>query len=77
VCNGFLLHGGVHDHAGQFLLGDQLEGDSNFHGAGEQFFHAFFAQSFTKIAPVEAGRTATGANIRYQKILPGGGLALR
>jgi len=41
VCNCLLLYGGVHDHAGQFFIGDQLAGDSYLHGAGEQFFHAF------------------------------------
>lgn len=46
----FLLHGGVHDHAGQLSLGDQLERDRHFHDAGKQFFHAFIAQSF-KEAP--------------------------
>jgi hypothetical protein len=48
VRHGFLLHGRVHDHAGQFLLGDQLEGDGHLHGACEQFFHAFFAKCFAK-----------------------------
>ncbi len=48
VCHDFLLHGVVNDHAGQFLLGDQLERNRHFHSAGEQFFHAFFAQCFTK-----------------------------
>lgn len=48
VSHGFLLHRGVHDHAAQFFLGDQLEGDGHLHGAGKQLFHAFFAQSFAE-----------------------------
>ncbi len=48
VCNSFLLYRGVPDHAGQFLLGDQLEGDSRLHVACEQFFHSLLVQGFAK-----------------------------
>ena len=38
VSHGFLLHPEIHDHAGQFFLGNQLERDGHLHGADQQFF---------------------------------------
>ncbi len=72
VCHGFLLHGVVHDHAGQFLLGDQLEGDSNFQGAGEQFFHALISQSFTEAPQLcRITRPLVNKILVAKKVLPG------
>lgn len=70
---GLLLHRGVHDHTGQFLLGDQLERDRHLHGAGKQFFHALLAQSFTK-APKLGGvaRPLVLKILIARKVLPGG-----
>ena len=45
---------GVHDHAGQFFLDDEIESNRHLHGAGEQFFHALFAQGFAQ-APLWCG----------------------
>ncbi len=76
MSHGFLLHGGVHDHAGQFILGDQLERDHHFYGAGQQLFHAFFAQSFSE-APQLCGvaRPLVFKILVARKILPSGCLA--
>jgi hypothetical protein len=64
------------DHACQFFLGDQLERDRHHHGAGQQFFHAFLAQSFTK-APQLGGvaRPLLLEILIARKVLPGGNLA--
>ena len=47
--DGFLLHGGVHHHAGQRLCGNELQAHCELDGQGEQFFQAFFSQQATKL----------------------------
>ena len=71
VCHGFLLHRGVHDHPGQFLHGDLLEGDHHLHGAGKKFFYAFFAQSFTEAPQLRAvARPLVLEILIARKVLP-------
>jgi hypothetical protein len=71
-----LLHGGVHDHAGQLFLGDQLEANRRQHCAGQQLFHAFFAQSFTEALQFCGGTRPLVLKILLaRKVLTGGGLA--
>ena len=42
------MHSGVHDHAGQLLLGNELECDGHLHGASQQFFDAVFTEQLAK-----------------------------
>ncbi len=49
VGDGFLLSGGVHNDAAEFSAGNQFQGDRHFNGAGQELFHAFFAQQFAEL----------------------------
>ena len=76
VCHGFLFHCGVHDYAGQLFLGNQLERDGHLHGAGQQFFNAFFAKSFTKAPQLcQVARPLRFKILVARKVLPSGCLA--
>ncbi len=76
IRHGFLLHRGVHDHAGQFFLGDELEGDGHFRGAGQQFFHAFFVKGFAEAPQLcRIARSLVLEILIPRKVLPSGGLA--
>ena len=49
VRNGLLLNGRINNDSAELILGDELQSDGHFDGAGQHFFDTFFANQFAKL----------------------------
>jgi hypothetical protein len=76
VGDGFFLDGGVDNDAAELFAGNQLQGNRHFNGAGQEFFHAFFAQQFAELDQLGwVARPAVLKVLVSRKVLPSGCLA--
>lgn len=73
VGDGFLLNGGVDNDAAELFAGNQLQCHGHFNGAGQEFFHAFFAKQFAELDQLGwVARPAVFKVFVARKVLPGG-----